>query len=474
MTAVDAPKSWISGPWTDNYHFRAKLGDGGQGYAFHAASIKDKAEVAIKVLKDRNKPKARRRMLREVNALHALSKTEALVPSFIESNINDSIEDPALWPYVVMEYIPGKTLLQAQQDRGPLSLKDAIAFTCILLDTIAIAHSEHTTHRDIKPQNIILKSNDYKKPYLIDFGLSFNRIMDIEDDLTSIRESIGNRFLTLPETEQTGSELKHEFASDFTLISGVLFFTLTNQFPEYLSRDLLNSPHRRHAEIIENMHGDNSAFLLQFFDRAFQYDVFMRFQSSEELRDRLQRLKDQSEGKLPDIDPIAVAKEIKEQVAAENRYYQLDAIEKQHAKSLDDFENYISALSNDNKLAPVKLTIEHASFGNREAYGKEVIRNSIRIITVKIPSYYKKELQCRYFLGVDGDEVAVLFLEEEKKKENVRKIRVSGMEKTPAPTPETLINCYEWEKAHTEFLKKHFANWFDQASRALILKTNET
>lgn len=463
MTSVEAPTLWTSGSWIDDYHFRAKLRDGGQGYTFHAATIKDQTEVAIKVLRqDRDTPKARRRMFREVNALRSLSKTDALVPSFIESNINDAIEDLSLRPYVVMEYIPGKTLLQAQRGIGPLSLADAIEFACMLLHTIAIAHSEDTVHRDIKPQNIILKSNDYKKPYLIDFGLSFNRVVDHEDDLTSIRESIGNRFLTLAETEQTGSDLKHEFASDLTLISGVLFFTLTDKFPEYLSRDLAKSPHRRHSDIIEFMCGDYSPFVLQFFDRAFQYDIVRRFRSSEELRDRLQRLKDQSEGRLPDIDPIAVAKEVKEQVAAENRFYQHDTTEKQHVKSLDEFESHVKAISKDNQLAPIKLTFERSTFASRKAYGQEVIRDSIRTITVVIPSYYEKIFKCRYFLGVDGDEVAVLFQEAQANNE-------AEVEKTLADlhTTTTLLNCYKWNETHTEFLKLHFANWFDRATRTL-------
>ena len=429
MAAVEPPALWTSGPWADAYLFRAKLGDGGQGYTFHAATNTDHTDVAVKVLRpDRDTPKARRRMFREVNALRSLSKTDALVPSFIESNINDAIEDSALRPYVVMEYIPGKTLLLAQRDRGTLPLADAIEFAGLLLDTVAIAHSEDTAHRDIKPQNIVLKSDNFATPYLIDFGLSFNSVVDNEDGLTSIRESIGNRFLTLAEAEQTGSELKHEFASDLTLISGILFFILTDKFPQYLSRDETKSPHRRHGDVINSIHGDNSSFLMQFFDRAFQYDVARRFQSSDELRDRLLRLKDQAEGNLPDIDPITVAKEIRERVASENRLYQLDAIEKQQEASMNEFQKYVQSLSQNKELAPIQLAIERTSFGNREFNGQEVIRNSIVQMRLAIPSYYEKALACRYFLAVDGDEIAVLF--QEVQAEN--KARAKQLQKKPS------------------------------------------
>ncbi len=465
MSTVEPPALWTSGPWADAYLFREKLGEGGQGYTFHAVTSTDQTDVAVKVLRpDRDSPKARRRMLREVTTLRSLSKTDAQVPSFIESNINDAIEDSDLRPYVVMEYLPGDTLLQAQRDRGPLPLPNAIDFTNLLLDTIAIAHSEDTTHRDIKPQNIVLKGDDYATPYLIDFGLSFNSVVDHEDGLTSIRESIGNDFLRLPESELTGSELKHEFASDLTLISGILFFILTDKFPEYLSPDNAKSPHQRHSSIIESMHSETTSFLMQFFDRAFQYDVSRRFQSSDELRDRLRRLKDQSEGRLPDIDPIAVAKETRERVAAENRPYQLDSIEKQHDTSLNEFFQHVQALSNGNELAPIKLTLQKLSFGNREFNGQEVIRNSIVQMTVAIPSYYDKNIACRYFLAVDGDEIAVRFQEARANNKNEA---VQLPKSLPPATCETLLSFYVWKDTHTDSLRRHFANWFDRAAREL-------
>ena len=464
---MQPPELWKSGPWTERYDFRAKLGEGGQGYTFHAVTKADAKDVAVKILRpDRNTPKARRRMAREVNALRLLSKTTASVPRFVESNIDEAIELPSLRSYVVMEFIQGDTLLRSQQRRGPLSLADGIAFTNLLLTTVAIAHSEDTTHRDIKPQNIVLKGDDYAQPYLIDFGLSFNSVLDLDDGLTSIRESIGNKFLTLPESEQTGSELKHEFATDLTLICGVLFFVLTDKFPEFLSRDQSNAPHKRFAEIIKSNHGDNSQFLAQFFDRAFQYDVTRRFQTSEELRDRLHRLKDQSEGQLPNIDPLDVAKELSERIAAENRTFQLDAIEKQHGKSLNDFQKYVQTLAQSKQLAPIRLSFSNEEFGNRVYNGYEVIRSSICMIQIATPGYYQKTLACRYFLTISGEEIAVQF--QELQPDTKLASRRVGKQFAEVPI-KTLLTFYEWDNALTETLKKHFANWFHHATQELTV-----
>jgi len=465
MSTVDPPALWSSGPWAESYEFIRKLGDGGQGYTFHARRNSDQMEVAVKVLRpDRSTPKARRRMFREVNALRSLSKTEAFVPIFIESNIDSAIDDPEIRPYVVMEFIDGPTLLKSQQERGALPLPEAIRFSNILLDTVEIAHSEDTTHRDIKPQNIVLKNNDSATPYLIDFGLSFNHIVDHEDGLTSIRESIGNRFLTLPESESTGSELKHETASDLTLISGILFFLLTDKFPEYLSRDTANSPHRRNYEIFEARQAENLPYLMQFFDRAFQYDVTRRFQTAEELRNRINRIKDQSEGKLADIDPITVAQEIRDHVAAASRDYQLDSIEKKHEKCLDDFLNHVTQLSKNKALPPIQLQLTRQNFGNRSFNGVEVIRNPLLQIQATIPAYYQKIQMCRYFMTVDGDEISIAF--QQIHSENNKDARQLPKQFNSTPI-ETLFSFFEWSGENTQFLKKHFANWFDTATRAL-------
>lgn len=468
--SIPEGSAWKTGPWTTRYEFLGELGDGGQGHTFHARTKGEQSEVAVKILRsNRDTPKARRRMFREVNALHALSQTNARVPKFIESNIDKAIEDEEIKPYVAMEYIPGRTLLKAQKNHGTLKLTEAIEFANRLLDTIEIAHSEETTHRDIKPQNIVLKSDEYTSPYLIDFGLSFNRIVDLEDSLTSIRETIGNRFLTLPESEETGSDLKHEFASDLTLISGVLFFVLTNKFPEFLSREVRNSPHRRDSEIIESSYGDKSPFLMQFFDRAFQHDVVRRFQSSDELRDRLQRLRNQVEGRLSDIDPIAVATELRQAVAAENRDYQLDALEKKHSSVLKDFRDYVVQLSERQELEPLKLILNTANFQKREINDQEVIRQSILEINVSMPKYYNKLSGCRYFLGVAGEEIGVIFQEAECP----RRSRNEWSKVIKSAPAKTLFNFYEWDKTYTESLIRHFGNWFERATRAIRISTDE-
>ena len=71
---------------------------------------------------------------------------------------------------------------------------------------------------------------------------------------------------------------------------------------------------------------------------------------------------------------------------------------------------------------------------------------------------------CRYFLAVDGDEIAVVFQEVQANNETEAKQLREKLADAPS---ETLLNLYNWNDTHTDSLKRHFGNWFDSATRAL-------
>ena len=71
--------------------------------------------------------------------------------------------------YLVQEWIDGVTITQKVQQEGVQSERTVRAVIARLLDVIAFIHSKGIVHRDIKPDNIILRSCD-NSPVLIDFG----------------------------------------------------------------------------------------------------------------------------------------------------------------------------------------------------------------------------------------------------------------------------------------------------------------
>ena len=72
--------------------------------------------------------------------------------------------------YIVMEYVAGKTLKKVIRDRAPLLNLEAVDTMKQLTSAVAEAHKRGIIHRDIKPQNVIVKSDGSLK--ILDFGIA--------------------------------------------------------------------------------------------------------------------------------------------------------------------------------------------------------------------------------------------------------------------------------------------------------------
>jgi serine/threonine-protein kinase len=72
--------------------------------------------------------------------------------------------------YLVMEYVPGKTLRDLLTEHGRLSPRQALALMDPVIEGLAAAHEAGLAHRDIKPENVLLASSGSIK--IADFGLA--------------------------------------------------------------------------------------------------------------------------------------------------------------------------------------------------------------------------------------------------------------------------------------------------------------
>jgi hypothetical protein len=85
-------------------------------------------------------------------------------------NIYAVEDDPV--PFLVMEYIPGRTLQQVLDERGPMDVPDVLRFGKQILNGLAAAHEQGLIHRDVKPTNIMLESDNDDYVKITDFGLA--------------------------------------------------------------------------------------------------------------------------------------------------------------------------------------------------------------------------------------------------------------------------------------------------------------
>ncbi|MBW4571935.1 MAG: protein kinase [Tolypothrix carrinoi HA7290-LM1] len=155
----------------NRYQVIEVLGAGGFGETFLAEDtyMPSRRRCAIKQLKPiaANDPQTYRmirlRFEREAATLENLGKSSDQIPELY-----------AYFPengqfYLVQEWIHGQTLTQIVAAKGLLNETTVREILLRLLSVLNYVHSKGIIHRDIKPDNIILRSSD-RKPILIDFG----------------------------------------------------------------------------------------------------------------------------------------------------------------------------------------------------------------------------------------------------------------------------------------------------------------
>ena len=148
----------------NRYEVFKHIGQGGMADVFLAMDTILNREVAIKILRSElcTDPVSVVRFEREAQAATTLSH-----PNIVE--IYDVGEYNG-HRYIVMEYVPGRTLKQVIRSRGSLEPDEAIDIEKQLVSAVSEAHHKGIIHRDIKPQNIIVKSDGSIK--ILDFGIA--------------------------------------------------------------------------------------------------------------------------------------------------------------------------------------------------------------------------------------------------------------------------------------------------------------
>ena len=282
--------SWSNAKsWQERWGVERHLDGGGQASA-KAVRLKQENALSgdmrfLKVLNRQSDLERRARFFREATAYSTANYPR--IPRLIESNAQNHT-DGSFKLYIVTEFIFGESLSCVLAKYGTLELSRAISITRSLLDVIAYCHEREWVHRDIKPDNIIIKAND--EPFLLDFGIAYSN--QAEDTLeTEIGQELGNRFMRLPELSAF-SNSKKDKRSDVAFVGGIFFYTITGISPCILLNEHGQMPHQTSeaARIIQRIFPMNTTRLLEFFDRAFGQRLVDRFSDAEEMKVALNQI----------------------------------------------------------------------------------------------------------------------------------------------------------------------------------------
>lgn len=274
-----------------HYEILQILGQGAFGVVFKAFDEKLHRMVAIKVMNPALAATSppRKRFLREARSSAAVRHENIVAIHAVE-------EQPV--PYLVMEYIPGKTLQQWLDEHGPLDPVDVLKFGLQIARGLVAAHAQGLIHRDIKPANILIDTSIEVRIKITDFGLA--RAVD-DASMTQSGLIAGTPMYMAPE-QARGQMLDHR-ADLFSL--GSVLYTMASGRPPFrasntiavLKRVCEDTP-RPVSEVIPG----SPKWLDEIIAKLHAKEPDDRFQSAKEVSDLLARYLIQPPPSSPALD----------------------------------------------------------------------------------------------------------------------------------------------------------------------------
>jgi len=271
------------------YTILNQIGRGGMSVVYKARhTVLDKA-VAIKVLHlDRSKDAlSLRRFKQEAQAASVLNH-----PNIVA--VHDFGESENGTPFLVMDYVEGKTLSEIVKSEGPLGLERFLQIMQQVTEGLTVAHQNNVVHRDLKPSNVMIAEvNGKEQAKLLDFGIAKLLSPDNENvqGLTQTGEIFGSPLYMSPE-QCTGAIV--DFRSDIYSFGCVMYECLSGKVP--LSGDSVFETIHKHINeeppplVAPQLSNDFRGKLETILLRCLAKSPGDRYQSVAELQTELKTL----------------------------------------------------------------------------------------------------------------------------------------------------------------------------------------
>ncbi len=270
------------------------IGSGAWSVVYRARCLTLNRFVAIKILRSHLLPDEAKveRFRREASNFSRLSH-----PNIV--TIHDYGVMPNKLPYIVMEYLVGRSFDQVIRAQGKLPVRRVLE---VLIQSCAALNSAHTAgliHSDIKPSNIFLCDVDNGwLVKLLDFGLSKETGSNLHTSLTATGETTGTFAYMSP--EQCAGEPADE-RSDLYTLGCVMYEALTGQRPfEGKSAYELMHKHVNQKPVLPA--GLLPPNIEEIVDKALSKERADRYQSAAEMKNALLSALEQLSSETDSID----------------------------------------------------------------------------------------------------------------------------------------------------------------------------
>lgn len=208
---------------SNRYELGETLGYGGMSEVHRGRDVRLGREVAVKVLRAdlARDPQFQERFRREAQNAAALNHP-AIVAVY---DTGEGRTDYGPLPYIVMEYVDGRTLRDIVKTEGPLPGQRAMEIMADVCAALDFSHRHGIVHRDVKPANVMITKTGAVK--VMDFGIA-RAVADGQVAVTQTAAVIGTAQYLSP--EQAKGEAV-DARSDVYAAGCVLFELLTGEPP---------------------------------------------------------------------------------------------------------------------------------------------------------------------------------------------------------------------------------------------------
>jgi serine/threonine-protein kinase len=200
------------------------LGEGGMGRLYEAEHVRLDRRYAVKVI-HRDYAGREDLLVRFDREARAMSR----VRSDHVVDVVDVLRTPDGRPCIAVELLEGRDLEKFLEEKGKLSVREALPLFRQMCRGLAAAHAQGVVHRDLKPSNLFLSSDPGGGVTLkiLDFGVA--KLGDNDDKLTGTGAVIGTPAYMAPEQARGATDI--DLRADIYSAGAVLYRLLTGKAP---------------------------------------------------------------------------------------------------------------------------------------------------------------------------------------------------------------------------------------------------